>query len=89
VVARSPQDEDTLRELLQRGETNGVQGLKIIDRAEVETKKQSTKHPKEQGSNQEEGGQGGFFGDAGKADCLVFVRCLMVGGLQHQKRKEK
>jgi len=35
VVARSPQDEDTLRELLQRGETNGVQGLKIIDRAEL------------------------------------------------------
>jgi hypothetical protein len=35
VVARGKEDEKILSELMEKGKTNGVQGLKIIDQTEV------------------------------------------------------
>ena len=35
VVARAPGDEAILADLLERGKKNGVQGLKILDQAEL------------------------------------------------------
>jgi L-2-hydroxyglutarate oxidase LhgO len=35
VMARGKEDEETLRDLLQRGIKNGVQGLRIVDQAEL------------------------------------------------------
>ena len=33
VVARGPEEEETLKDLLKRGETNGVENLRIVDQA--------------------------------------------------------
>lgn len=35
VVARGPEEEETLKDLLKRGETNGVKNLRIVDQARL------------------------------------------------------
>ena len=45
VVAKGPEDEATLQTLLERGATNGVRNLRIVDQAELRKMVRHTTRP--------------------------------------------